>query len=246
MEWYAEKNNWSTYNSLNAANDPLFQLQFYKVTDIPGPEPGEGLPQDGDTVVLYNVSAKGVLAGQDDNAESPSITNAAAAIADGAATPANGGVVFTVEQNGEYYRFYNETYGYLCSNGTGNNAFYQVEATEDADWTLAVQGSGYTLESRTAKFNGRYSQYLEYYGGTYKTYSMYNVTDYDIYTFQFYPVAEGVNLTGGVVNTPAVTFGTLEDAFVNTEYTVTFTVDAVFGGRKRKTFPPPMARQRLP
>ena len=237
MEWYAQYSNWSTYNSSSAATDDQFKLAFYKVDgETPDPGPGPVDPDapiaDGDQVVLYNFSSEGVLAGQDDNAESPSITNAAATIADGAATPANGGVVFTVEQNGEYYRFYNETYGYLCSNGTGNNAFYQVEATEDADWTLAVQGSGYTLESRTAKFNGRYSQYLEYYGGTYKTYSMYNVTDYDIYTFQFYPVADGVNLTDGVVNTPAVTFGTLEDAFVNTEYTVTFTVDAVFGVEK--------------
>ena len=229
IEWYAEKNYWSAPSFKNDSG--LFSQKFYIVTgEIP--EPGGDLPQEGDQVVLYNFSSKGVLAGQDDNAESPSITNAAATIADGAATPANGGVVFTVEKNGEYYRFYNETYGYLCSNGTGNNAFYQVEATEDADWTLAVQGSGYTLESRTAKFNDRYSQYLEYYGGTYKTYSMYNVTDYDIYTFQFYPVAEGVDITEGVVNTPAVTFGALSDAYVGQDYTVTFTVDAVFGVEK--------------
>ncbi|HJB56088.1 MAG TPA: CehA/McbA family metallohydrolase [Candidatus Flavonifractor intestinipullorum] len=228
MEWYSEKNSWSAPSFKDESG--LFAQKFYVVTgEIPDPEPGGDLPEAGDQVVLYNLSAQGVLALQDDNAESPSITNAAAVVDGGTAAPENGGVVFTVEKNGEYFRFYNESYGYLCSNGTGNNAFYQKEAGEDADWTLAVQGSGYTLESRTAKFNGRYSQYLEYYGGTYKTYSMYNVTDYDIYTFQFYPVAEGVNVTDGVVNVPAVTFGTLTDAYVGAEYTVTFTVDAVFG-----------------
>ena len=228
MEWYDSKDNWSAYYNISAGSEDMFALAFYKVTgDIP--EPGGDLPEEGDQVVLYNLSAQGVLAGQDDNAESPSIENAPTELADGAAVPGNGAAVFTVEHNGEYYRFHNESYGYLCSNGTGNNAFYSQEASEDADWTLAVLGSGYSLESRTAKFNGRYSQYLEYYGGSFKTYSMYNVTDYDIYTFLFCPLAEGVNVTEGVVNVPTVTFGVLTDAFVGTDYTVTFTVDAVFG-----------------
>ena len=184
------------------------------------------MPEAGDQVVLYNHSAEGVLALQSD---SQTILNAPTTVENGLAVPGNGGVVFTVEKNGEYYRFHNETFGYLCSNGTGNNAFYATEASEDADWTLAVQGTGYTLESRTAKFNGKYSQFLEYYAGDYKTYSMYNVTDYDIYTFSFLKVAEGVNVVGGVVNNPTVTFGTMQDAVVGVEYSVSFTVDAPFG-----------------
>src|SRR5699024_3983081 len=62
----------------------------------------------------------------------------------------------------------------------------------------------------------------------YKSYSMYNVTDPDIYTFHFYPCAN-TSLTGGVVNAPAVVFGTLADAFLGQAYSLTFTVDAVFG-----------------
>ena len=225
MEWYADKNNWSTYNSKNAATDPLFKLQFFVVEgEITPPE--TGMPEAGDQVVLYNHSAEGVLALESD---SQTILNAPTTVENGLAVPGNGGVVFTVEKNGEYYRFRNETFGYLCSNGTGNNAFYSTEASEDADWTLAVQGTGYTLESRTAKFNGKYSQFLEYYAGDYKTYSMYNVTDYDIYTFSFLEVAEGVNVVGGVVNNPTVTFGTMQDAVVGVEYSVSFTVDAPFG-----------------
>ena len=225
MEWYAGKNNWSTYNSKNAATDPLFKLQFFVVEGEINP-PETGLPEKGDQVVLYNHSAEGVLALQSD---SQTILNAPTTVENGLAVPGNGGVVFSVEKSGEYYRFRNETFGYLCSNGTGNNAFYAKEASEDADWTLAVQGTGYTLESRTAKFNGKYSQYLEYYAGDYKTYSMYNVTDYDIYTFSFLKVAESVNVVGGVVNNPTVTFGTMQDAVVGVEYSVSFTVDAPFG-----------------
>ena len=92
--------------------------------------------------------------------------------------PENGAVVFEVKKNGNYYEFYNETYGYLCANGTGNNAFYQKEVSADADWTLRVCSGGvggYEMESRTAKFNGQYSQWLEYYSDSFKVYSMYNV-----------------------------------------------------------------------
>ena len=195
--------------------------------------PTEGMPKNGDVVVIYNLDAKGVLSLQDDNVESPSLTSAAATIADGKATAENGALLFTVETNGSYYRFVNETYGYLCSNGTGNNAFYQVTVSEDADWTLAVQGTGFTMESRTAKFNGMYSQYMEYYAGAYKTYSMYNVTDYDIYTFQFYPCAN-TNITAGVVNAPTVEFGALTDASLGMDYSFSFTVDAPFGVKEVK------------
>ena len=224
IEWYASKSNWSSYYNIGS-NEALFAQQFYLVVE--GSEPETTLPAEGDEVVIYNLAAQGVLAAENDT---QSIENALTVVTDGVAAPANGGVVFTVSQNGNYYRFYNETYGYLCSNGTGNNAFYTQEASEDADWTLTSgKSGGYNLESRTAKFNGTYSQYLEYYADSYKTYSMYNVTDYDIYEFFFYPVAEGLNLTGSIVNVPTVIFGTLPDAFVGAEYTFTVTVDAVFG-----------------
>ncbi|MBR2639808.1 MAG: hypothetical protein IKD39_04500, partial [Oscillospiraceae bacterium] len=185
------------------------------------------LPSDGDKVVIYNLSAQGVLAAENDT---QSIESVLAEITDGKAAPKNGGVVFTAEKNGEFFRFHNETYGYLCSNGTGNNAFYNKEASDDADWKItAGKSGGWNLESRTAKFNGQYSQYLEYYADSYKTYSMYNVTDYDIYEFFFYPVAENVNVTEGIVNVPAIDFGTLYDAYIGLDYTFDFIVDAVFG-----------------
>ena len=227
MEYQDNYGTWSAYYNINAGSEGMFALSFYKVTEIPE-EPSGDLPEDGAQVVLYNEGAKGVLAGGDGNETSPSINNAEATVADGVATPANGARVFTVEVNGEWFRFKTSD-GYLCSNGTGNNAFYSAEATEDADWKLTAFNGGFNLESRTAKFNGKYSQYLEYYAGSYKTYSLYNDSDKDIYTFNFYPVAEGVTITDGVVNMPAVTFGLLPDAYVGQDYAVSFTVDSVFG-----------------
>ena len=199
------------------------------------PPPAGDLPKPGDKFVIYNQNAKAVLAAEND---SKSIDKADTEVKDGKATPANGAVVFTVEQNGEYLRFYSEAYGYLCSNGTGNNAFYSKDfseegvTTDDADWlvrTCSGGVGGYELESRTAKFNGKYSQYLEYYSDSFKTYSMNKVTDYTIFSFFFYPVAEGVNVTDGIVNAPAVDFGTILAAYVGQPYTLNFAVDAVFG-----------------
>ena len=218
--------------SASRLTEKEFGFVFYKLVREGVPEEETNLPADGAQVVLYNASAKGVLAGQDDNTESPSINNAAAEIADGKAVPANGARVFTVEKNGEYYRFKTANDGYLCSNGTGNNAFYSMEATEDADWTVTdCDGGvgGFDLQSRTAKYSG-YGQWLEYYGGSYKTYSMNpsKVTDYTIYSFYFYPVAESVSVTDGVVNLPAVSFNA-PDAYAGQDYTLTFSVDAVFG-----------------
>ena len=227
LEWYASKSNWSTFNKIS--DEALFAQQFYLVVKEESQPAEGGLPEAGDQVVIYNLNAEGVLAGQDDNTDSPSITGVGAEITDGKAVPENGARVFTVEKNGDYFRFYNEHDGYLCSNGTGNNAFYAAEASEDADWTLAERDSGFTMESRTAKYNGKYSQYLEYYADSYKTYSMYNVTDYSIYTFQFYPVADDTPVTQGIVNKPAIVFGALPEAYVGQDYTFTFTVDAVFG-----------------
>ena len=233
LEWYAEKNNWSSYSRIS--DEALFAQQFYLVVDDGGSdEPSGDLPKPGDKFVIYNQNAQAVLAAEND---SKSIEKAAATVADGKATPANGAVVFTVEQNGEYLRFKSEAYGYLCSNGTGRNAFYSKDFTEegvttdDADWlvrTCSGGVGGYELESRTAKYSG-HSQWLEYYADAFKVYSMYNVTDYTIFSFFFYPVAEGVNVTDGIVNAPAVDFGTILAAYVGQPYTLDFTVDAVFG-----------------
>ena len=233
LEWYAEKNNWSSYSRIS--DEALFAQQFYLVVDDGGSdEPSGDLPKPGDKFVIYNQNAQAVLAAEND---SKSIEKAAATVADGKATPANGAVVFTVEQNGEYLRFKSEAYGYLCSNGTGNNAFYSKDfseegvTTDDADWlvrTCSGGVGGYELESRTAKYSS-HSQWLEYYADAFKVYSMYNVTDYTIFSFFFYPVAEGVNVTDGIVNAPAVDFGTILAAYVGQPYTLDFTVDAVFG-----------------
>ncbi len=236
LEWYAEKNNWSSYSRIS--DEALFAQQFYLVVDDGGSdEPSGDLPKPGDKFVIYNQNAQAVLAAEND---SKSIEKAAATVADGKATPANGAVVFTVEQNGEYLRFKSDAYGYLCANGTGNNAFYSKDfseegvSTEDADWlvrTCSGGVGGYELESRTAKFSG-HSQWLEYYSDSFKVYSMYSKTgdlDYTIYSFFFYPVAEGVNVDGGLVVQPTITFPeTMLPAYVGSDYEFELEIDTIY------------------
>ena len=234
LEWYADKSNWSSYGSIGS-NEALFAQQFYLVVDDGGSdEPSGDLPKPGDKFVIYNQNAQAVLAAENN---SKSIEKAAATVADGKATPANGAVVFTVEQNGEYLRFKSEAYGYLCSNGTGNNAFYSKDfseegvTAEDADWLLRECSGGvggYEMESRTAKYSG-HSQWLEYYADAFKTYSMYNVTDYTIYSFFFYPVADGVNVDGGLVVQPTITFPeTMLPAYVGSDYEFELEIDTIY------------------
>ncbi len=241
LEWYAEKNNWSSYSRVS--DEALFAQQFYLVVDDGGSdEPAGDLPKPGDKFVIYNQNAQAVLAEQNDNTDSPAINKAAATITeDGkAAIPANGAVVFTVEQNGEYLRFKSDAYGYLCANGTGNNAFYSRDfseegvTTDDADWlvrTCSGGVGGYELESRTAKFSG-HSQWLEYYSDSFKVYSMYSKTgdlDYTIYSFFFYPVAEGVNVDGGLVVQPTITFPeTMLPAYVGSDYEFELEIDTIY------------------
>ena len=237
LEWYADKSNWSSYGSIGS-NEALFAQAFYLVVDDGGSdEPSGDLPKPGDKFVIYNQNAQAVLAAEND---SKSIEKAAATVADGKATPANGAVVFTVEQNGEYLRFKSEAYGYLCSNGTGNNAFYSKDfseegvTTDDADWLVRECSGGvggYEMESRTAKFNNRYSQWLEYYSDSFKTYSMdkSKVTDYTIYSFFFYPVADGVNVDGGLVVQPTITFPeTMLPAYVGSDYEFELEIDTIY------------------
>jgi hypothetical protein len=235
---YGGFNKFKAYkNNTVASQQYPCEFTLYRVDPASADQPSGDLPKPGDKFVIYNQNAQAVLAAEND---SKSIEKAAATVADGKATPANGAVVFTVEKNGEYLRFKSDAYGYLCSNGTGNNAFYSKDfseegvTTDDADWLVRECSGGvggYEMESRTAKFNNRYSQWLEYYSDSFKTYSMdkSKVTDYTIYSFFFYPVADGVNVDGGLVVQPTITFPeTMLPAYVGSDYEFELEIDTIY------------------
>lgn len=235
---YGGFNKFKAYkNNTVASQQYPCEFTLYRVDPASADQPSGDLPQPGGKFVIYNQNAQAVLAAEND---SKSIEKAAATVADGKATPANGAVVFTVEQNGEYLRFKSDAYGYLCANGTGNNAFYSKDfseegvTTDDADWlvrTCSGGVGGYELESRTAKYSG-HSQWLEYFSDVFQTYSMYSSTgdlDYTIYSFFFYPVADGVNVDGGLVVQPTITFPeTMLPAYVGSNYKFDLEIDTIY------------------
>ena len=235
LQWYVANNNWSAYTGTG----DNFEIQFYLVVDDASDTPDAGgLPKDGDKVVIYSAAAQAALAAENDSLSIEK--SSTAVIENGKLTMGNGAAIFTVEENGNYLRFHNETYGYLCSNGTGNNAFYSKDfseagvTTNDADWLVRECSGGvggFEMESRVAKYSG-HSQWLEYYSDSFKTYSMYSKTgdlDYTIYSFNFYPVADSVHVDGGIVNVPSVWFDNALDAYLGQDYTLPFGVDAPFG-----------------
>ena len=232
LEFY--NSNFTTFGLGNGGS--AFAMTFRKVAaDTPD---ADALPKAGDKVVIYSAAAQAALAAEND---SQSIEKSSTTVIEnGKLTMGNGAAIFTVEENGEYLRFHNETYGYLCANGTGNNAFYSKDfseagvTTNDADWLVRECSGGvggFEMESRVAKYSG-HSQWLEYYSDSFKTYSMYSKTgdlDYTIYSFSFYPVADGVHVDGGIVNVPSVWFDNALDAYLGQDYTLPFGVDAPFG-----------------
>ena len=240
VEWFVNSSKgfeeFTTY-TYKASSDGLYTLQFIPVDGSDTPDTG-ALPKAGDKVVIYSAAAQAALAAEND---SQSIEKSSTTVIEnGKLIMGNGAAIFTVKENGEYLRFYNETYGYLCSNGTGNNAFYSKDfseegvTTNDADWlvrTCSGGVGGFEMESRVAKYSG-HSQWLEYYSDSFKTYSMYSKDgnlDYTIYSFNFYPVADGVRVNDGIVNDPSVWFDNSLDAYLGQDYTLPFGVDAPFG-----------------
>ena len=236
VEWFVNSSKgfeeFTTY-TYKEASDNLYTLQFIPVSG--SDQPSAGLPTVGSKVVIYNNNSKTAMAADGGNGSIKE--SSAVEIKDGKLLSGNGAAIFEVRQSGQYYRFYNDTYGYLSASGTGtgNKAYYSMTADENADWlvrTCSGNAGGYEMESRTAKFKG-YSQWMEYYANGFTVYSMdpNKVTDYNIYSFNFYPVADTVATIGGIVNNPAVVLGDLPDAYVGTDYAFTFTVDAPFGVR---------------
>ncbi len=190
-----------------------------------------GLPEENDVVVIYNQSAKGVVADMGvptSNVEGTAIMAADASISNGKAVCANGAFLFKVEKNGEYYRFYNESFGYLCAAGTGGLGTYYGEGTdENVDWLLEEYNGGYKMTNRSAAL-------LQYVSKEYfSTCAPEDVTDRDSVTFRFYECSNE-KITDGIVNEPRAIFGNPATAYAGQKYLLSFTVESVFGVKELK------------
>ena len=192
-----------------------------------------GLPEDGDVVVIYNQSAKGVIADYGTVQGNQAVMAADAMIVDGKAVCDNGAFLFKVEKDGEYYRFYNETVGYLVCTSSEEFCVGYAMAEDAADWQknwiLEEFNGGYRM-IQSAEDKGM-MQYCA--DGAFNLCSDATVTDKDIATFHFYPCGNE-SVTEGVINEPRAVFGNLAMAYAGKDYSLSFTIESVFGVKELK------------
>ena len=196
-----------------------------------------GLPEEGATVVLYNYAAKGVLSKN----LSEGIARASATIVEGKAVCANGAFIYTVEKNGDYYRFYNESYGYVSTTYDVPPQLFYIGVKNGATEPTLARNSDWTAE----EYNGGYRLVQEFEGTTYilcydsegyfVSKAVADVQDRDAVTFQFYPCGNE-KITEGVINEPCAVFGDPSPAYAGRDYILQFTVDAVFGIKEIKAY----------
>jgi len=199
-----------------------------------------GLPEENDLVVIYNQGAKGVVSEygviehNDATYKCIVVTAAEAKISESKAICDNGAFVFKVEKNGEYYRFVNESMGYLASWGPGLYTIdYKLpgESNEsETDWTLEEFNGGYRMVQAHKQGTGVMRYCAE---NAFTLSDEADVTDKDTVTFHFYPCANET-VTEGIVNEPRAVFGNLPMAYAGQKYSLSFTVEAFFGVKELK------------
>ena len=189
MEWHVEYSNWSTYAPSNPETDGQFQLAFYKVTsEIPDPSEPEAPIKAGDKVGIYLPSQRLVIT-TTANSYGERLVGAAATLENNELTTEADNAEFTVSGNNtEGFTFVAADGKYLTTSDSGNTLTMADASSDYSLWILESNGSGgWFIKNKNAAYNGN-SQYIEYYGSSFTTYSKYSDSDTDNYTFQFYPV----------------------------------------------------------
>ena len=186
------------------------------------------LPSAGDKVVIYNASSESSIGLEDSMKVSMEAVHTD--IVDGKAVPENGARVFTVSVDGDDFTF--ESGGKYLAANDAEEIFMAEEESEYTKWNLSAKENGYVLNNKAALYTFSSGStgvvVIEYYGGSFSGWT-YKAAESEIFEFAFYPVAENINVTEGVVNVPSVDFEDAAEAYVGSDYTFSFTVNAVFG-----------------
>ena len=216
------------------------------------------LPEVGKTYAIYNESGASIIGGQADAIDGSAATLAAAITTkkeDGTLSLGNGGLIFTLEKEGDYYLLENKG-KYLATNTKEELLLLTkeecaaAELETDYKWELAAteDGLGITIKSATIRYNGNAPIFVEYFSGGFSGYS-FKAGQPEIFTFQFIECNDEYGL-GYVVN-PKVVFNSLAEANQDVDFDATFTLDdmgtpselkaeVTFEDNTKKTYTPSM------
>ncbi len=206
MEYYGNAFKFYSYKADTAA---IYVMAFYELPAEAdpdddgrvGPPIGEAgpLPTAGSKVVMYNDYAQGVVGLPTDNG---ALDCVASTLEGNSITVGNGGMIFDVTVNAQGYYVFSSTYSgtttYLCTSEAGNDLFMSETENECTQWAIEEGQAGWKLKNKTAKYSGKYDQYLEFFAESFKTYSYYSSTP-EFYAFNFYTVEDEMGL-GYVLN----------------------------------------------
>ncbi len=209
MEYYGNAFKFYSYKDTTPA---IYVMSFY-VLPAEADADGDGrvggpigeagpLPTAGSKVVIYNDYAKGVVGMPTDNGALDCI---ASTLVGNEITVGNGGLIFDVTINAEGYYVFSSNFSgkttYMCTSETGNDLFMSETENECTQWVIEEGQAGWKLKNKTAKYNGKSDQFLEFFAEAFKTYSYYASTP-EYYAFNFYTVEDADNR--GYVLNPAM------------------------------------------
>lgn len=223
MQWYAEKNNWSSYNSTFAATDDQFQLSFYIVSEAEDPE--ESLPEESEpapgayvkvtsadqfvsgqyVMVVSTGYAPGVVSGTWLTAVTPTISG-------DVVTDAAGGI-WTLTVEGSSVTITDSNGVSIAPKGGNNNGLATSQyawAWSFADGTFTFAGTGsdtVKLASNTADANNK-NKFRAYKNTTVTDSSKYP-SEFTLYKLVEETVCEHLNTTTTTVGATSNTLGSI-------------------------------------
>ena len=206
MEYYGNAFKFYSYKDSTAA---IYVMSFYELPAeadadgdgrVGGPIGEAGpLPEAGTKVVIYNDYAGGVVGLPTDNG---ALDCVASTLSGNEITVGNGGMIFDVSINADGYYVFSSTFSgvttYMCTSEGGNDLFMSETENECTQWEIVEGQAGWRLKNKTAKYNGKSDQFLEFFAEAFKTYSYYSSTP-EYYAFNFYTVEDADN-RGYVLN----------------------------------------------
>ena len=232
-EWEVFSGYFTNTSSYNFTENN-FALQFYLINPedaVAATDDGEwdGVLNKGEAYVFYNIAAQGSVGlYKEANYAMDAI---ATEIRDGVAYAGNGAYVFKVDTMGKYYSF--EINGkYLATNSAEEMLFVEKNddgtLPEEAKWMLVPKSkdgvNGYIIYNKECRYNGT-PVCIEYYSSVFSGWTFSTKNDVEIYMFQFYKLADGIEVRDDTVQIPSVVFDCEDSRCIEQDYLVAFSLD---------------------